>query len=93
MTVHVGLWESNGCVSIDYWYYFVFSSYSPSAVALFLLEPQTCEYILGIETPIVCSLLSHADDLGLFTRSQAATELEVMSTRYSVMLGYEYYGI
>ncbi|KAK3872509.1 hypothetical protein Pcinc_022406 [Petrolisthes cinctipes] len=49
-------------------------SSSPSAVALFLLEPQTCEYILGIETPIVCSLLSHADELGLFTRSQAVAD-------------------
>lgn len=42
-------------------------SNSPSSVTLYLLEPQTCEYTLGVETSIICPLLQHADELGLFT--------------------------
>ncbi|CAG2116286.1 unnamed protein product, partial [Medioppia subpectinata] len=37
----------------------------PDSVALYLLEPKTCEYILGIESPIICQLLSSADENGL----------------------------
>lgn len=40
---------------------------SPSTVSLYLLEPKICEYVLGVESPLVCDLLSHADDqTGLF---------------------------
>jgi len=40
---------------------------SPSTVTLYLLEPKTCEYVLGVESPLVCDLLSHADPVtGLF---------------------------
>jgi len=40
---------------------------SPSTVSLYLLEPKTCEYILGVESPLVCDLLPHADpQTGLF---------------------------
>ena len=40
---------------------------SPSTVSLYLLEPKTCEYVLGVESPLVCDLLNHADDhTGLF---------------------------
>jgi len=35
---------------------------SPSTVSLYLLEPRTCEYILGVESPLVCDLLHMADD-------------------------------
>jgi len=39
---------------------------SPSAVTLYLLEPRTCEYILVVESPLVCDILPHADpDTGL----------------------------
>lgn len=48
-------------------------SNSPSSVTLYLLEPQTCEYTLGVETSLICPLLQHADELGLFT---LATGLE-----------------
>jgi len=40
---------------------------SPSTVSLYLLEPRTCEYVLGVESPLVCDLLSHADSqTGIF---------------------------
>jgi len=40
---------------------------SPSAVSLYLLEPRTCEYVLGVESPLVCDILPHADaESGLF---------------------------
>jgi endoplasmic reticulum lectin 1 len=35
------------------------------AVALYLLEPKTCEYILGVESPLICNILSRADENGL----------------------------
>nr|CAB3243499.1 endoplasmic reticulum lectin 1 [Phallusia mammillata] len=38
---------------------------SPHAVTIYLLEPSTCQYILGVESLIVCDLLDSADDLGL----------------------------
>lgn len=34
---------------------------SPSTVTLYLLEPKTCEYVLGVESPLVCDILPHAD--------------------------------
>jgi len=40
---------------------------SPSTVSLYLLEPKVCEYVLGVESPLICDLLEHADDeTGLF---------------------------
>ncbi|XP_050404069.1 endoplasmic reticulum lectin 1 isoform X3 [Patella vulgata] len=39
----------------------------PHAVALYLMEPSPCNYILGIESPLFCSLLMKADDDGIFT--------------------------
>ena len=38
---------------------------SPSAVSLYLMEPKTCEYILGVESPIICDILPGADENGL----------------------------
>ncbi|XP_022251651.1 endoplasmic reticulum lectin 1-like isoform X2 [Limulus polyphemus] len=37
----------------------------PDSVSLYLLEPKTCEYILGVESPIICSLLQRTDENGL----------------------------
>lgn len=34
---------------------------SPSKVSLYLLEPQTCQYILGVESPLICDILAQAD--------------------------------
>ena len=38
---------------------------SPSTVSLYLLEPRTCEYVLGIESPLVCDIIHLADNDGL----------------------------
>lgn len=37
----------------------------PDSVSLYLLEPRTCEYILGVESPIICNLLHNLDEHGL----------------------------
>ncbi|XP_076313758.1 endoplasmic reticulum lectin 1 isoform X1 [Tachypleus tridentatus] len=37
----------------------------PDSVSLYLLEPKTCEYILGVESPIICPLLQRTDEDGL----------------------------
>ncbi|XP_018327278.1 endoplasmic reticulum lectin 1 [Agrilus planipennis] len=36
-----------------------------SAVSLYLLEPRYCEYILGVESPLICKILDLADENGL----------------------------
>lgn len=38
---------------------------SPTQVSLYLLEPKICQYILGIESPLICEILDFADDNGL----------------------------
>jgi len=38
---------------------------SPGAVSLYLIEPHTCQYILGVESPLVCPLLQSLDEHGL----------------------------
>ncbi|EDO42882.1 predicted protein, partial [Nematostella vectensis] len=35
-------------------------------VSLYLMEPNVCEYILGVESPIICPLLDKVDEHGLF---------------------------
>ncbi|XP_060083802.1 LOW QUALITY PROTEIN: endoplasmic reticulum lectin 1-like [Ylistrum balloti] len=37
----------------------------PHSVSIYLMEPKVCEYILGIESPLFCSILDRADDNGL----------------------------
>uniref|UniRef100_A0A915PUF4 Endoplasmic reticulum lectin 1 n=1 Tax=Setaria digitata TaxID=48799 RepID=A0A915PUF4_9BILA len=38
---------------------------SQTAVTLYLLEPQTCQYVLGVESSRFCDLLQTADQYGL----------------------------
>ncbi|VDM50579.1 unnamed protein product, partial [Toxocara canis] len=38
---------------------------SQSAVTLFLLEPHTCQYVLGVESPRFCDMLQSVDEYGL----------------------------
>merc|ERR1712156_148686 len=45
---------------------------SPSAVSIYLLEPKTCEYVLGVESPLVCDILASADEYGLMKVSSKA---------------------
>lgn len=58
---------------------------SPSSVTIYLLEPETCEYTLGVETSIVCPLLRHADDLGLFTLPEGTIEYPGVGTTQQIM--------
>ncbi|CAH2232700.1 jg5324 [Pararge aegeria aegeria] len=41
------------------------NSSNVAQVALYLLEPRTCHYILGVESPLICEILQHADKDGL----------------------------
>lgn len=45
-------------------------SASPNAVSLYLLEPKPCEYILVVESSILCELVDNADENGLFMLSE-----------------------
>ncbi|KAM3606858.1 uncharacterized protein V6R79_024604 [Siganus canaliculatus] len=44
-------------------------SESPHAVTIYMLEPQTCQYILGVESPVICRILDTADEHGLLSVS------------------------
>ncbi|XP_034057824.1 endoplasmic reticulum lectin 1 [Gymnodraco acuticeps] len=44
-------------------------SESPHAVTVYMLEPQTCQYILGVESPVICRILDTADEHGLLSIS------------------------
>ncbi|XP_005737146.1 endoplasmic reticulum lectin 1 isoform X2 [Pundamilia nyererei] len=44
-------------------------SESPHAVTVYMLEPQTCQYVLGVESPVICRILDTADDYGLLSLS------------------------
>ncbi|KAM9364629.1 endoplasmic reticulum lectin 1 [Pholidichthys leucotaenia] len=44
-------------------------SESPHAVTVYMLEPQTCQYILGVESPVICRILDTADEYGLLSLS------------------------
>lgn len=44
------------------------------SVALFLLEPNVCEYILGVESPFICDILSQVDENGLIESSDESTD-------------------
>ena len=48
---------------------------SPDSVALYLLEPHTCDYVLGIESPFLCHLLNNIDENGLIIKSDVVTDL------------------
>ncbi|XP_033224495.1 endoplasmic reticulum lectin 1 isoform X2 [Belonocnema kinseyi] len=54
---------------------------SQSSVSLFLLEPKTCEYILGVESPLICNILQFADDeTGLISEKALENLKESKST-------------
>uniref|UniRef100_A0A3Q4HFZ6 Endoplasmic reticulum lectin n=1 Tax=Neolamprologus brichardi TaxID=32507 RepID=A0A3Q4HFZ6_NEOBR len=44
-------------------------SESPHAVTVYMLEPQTCQYVLGVESPVICRILDTADEYGLLSLS------------------------
>lgn len=48
---------------------------SPDSISLYLLEPHTCDYILGIESPFLCQLLNHIDENGLIATSGVVSDV------------------
>ncbi|XP_077352300.1 endoplasmic reticulum lectin 1 isoform X2 [Festucalex cinctus] len=44
-------------------------SESPHAVTVYMLEPQTCQYVLGVESSVICRILDSADEHGLLSIS------------------------
>jgi len=56
---------------------------SPSSVSLFLLEPKTCEYILGVESPLICDILEYVDSNGLMSEDSALNFDELKSFHQS----------
>ncbi|XP_029178279.1 endoplasmic reticulum lectin 1 isoform X1 [Nylanderia fulva] len=53
---------------------------SASSVSLFLLEPKTCEYVLGVESPLICDILEYADENGLLSEKFQANFDKLKST-------------
>lgn len=47
------------------------NSSSPAQVSLYLLEPRTCHYILGVESPLICDILPLADENGLINSTKS----------------------
>ncbi|GBP73555.1 Endoplasmic reticulum lectin 1 [Eumeta japonica] len=45
------------------------NSSSSAQVSLYLIEPKTCHYILGVESPLICNILPLADENGLVKES------------------------
>lgn len=58
------------------------NSPSPTKVTLYLMEPQTCQYILGVESPLICEILKEADENGLVPKSnvKAIVDSKTMDT-------------
>lgn len=48
---------------------------NPATVVLFLLEPNTCEYTLGVESMFFCSIIDKADKYDLLKNEDIAMAL------------------
>ncbi|KAI1295468.1 Endoplasmic reticulum lectin 1 [Halotydeus destructor] len=46
------------------------------SVSLYLIEPKTCEYVLGVESAIVCDLLNSLDTDGVISSSELNDSIE-----------------
>lgn len=60
------------------------NSSSPAAVSLYLLEPQTCQYILGVESPLICNILQKADEYGLVKKDGSTGDMDETPAEYIV---------
>nr|XP_028580905.1 endoplasmic reticulum lectin 1 isoform X1 [Podarcis muralis] len=40
---------------------------SPHAVTVYMLEPHSCQYVLGVESPVICKILDTADENGMLS--------------------------
>jgi len=59
---------------------------SPSSVSLYLLEPKYCEYILGVESPLICEILDKADENGLVEIPVDFEEEDTEFTTFTIKL-------
>ncbi|XP_076655957.1 endoplasmic reticulum lectin 1 isoform X1 [Halictus rubicundus] len=55
---------------------------SLSSVSLFQHEPETCEYLLGLESPLICYILEYADSNGLFSEKFEVNFDKLKTTAY-----------
>lgn len=49
---------------------------SQSAVSLYLLEPTICNYVLGVESPLICNILDRVDEDGLVPQKEETSEAD-----------------
>lgn len=49
------------------------NSPSRSTVSLYLLEPKVCNYVLGIESPLICDILDKVDEDALVPKSRESS--------------------
>lgn len=52
------------------------NSSSLTKVSLFLMEPNVCQYILGVESPLICEIIEKADEDGLVSREDLSHIVE-----------------
>ncbi|XP_031779980.1 endoplasmic reticulum lectin 1 isoform X1 [Nasonia vitripennis] len=57
---------------------------NPSSVSLYLLEPKMCEYVLGVESPLICDILEHADDTYGIISDKILVNLDELKTNLHV---------
>lgn len=57
---------------------------SRSSVSLYLVEPKMCEYVLGVESPLICDILDHADSSYGFINEEVLVNLEELKTNVLV---------
>ena len=43
---------------------------SSTSVSLYLMEPSTCKYVLGVESPLICDILPIVDEYGLVPKDK-----------------------
>ncbi|XP_044007195.1 endoplasmic reticulum lectin 1 isoform X2 [Aphidius gifuensis] len=55
---------------------------STSSVSLSLHEPKTCEYVLSVESALICDILALADDNGLIN-NEPTINFEILKTETS----------
>lgn len=50
------------------------NSQSASQVSLYLLEPTVCNYVLGVESPLICKILDKVDNDGLMPKNNERSD-------------------
>lgn len=58
------------------------NSSSPATVSLYLFEPETCQYVLGVESPLICDILHKVDDYGLIPETEAKNDDSESTGKY-----------